>query len=180
MTLAVVGCLAAGMGGCADSPADAALGFVRRLGGRAETVRRIDLAHTATTDADLARLAKLGGEALAGVEDLDLTHTAITDSGLTTLAAFSTLRKLSLTLTAVTDAGLPAILPLGTLSELYLIETAVTDAGVEPLSRLSSLRRLVLLRTAVSAVGLERLRRALPGATIDVEPPVVRARRAAR
>ena len=156
MTLAVVGCLGAGMGGCADSPADAALGFVRRLGGRAETVRRIDLAHTATTDADLARLAKLGGEALAGVEDLDLTHTAITDSGLTTLAAFPTLRKLSLTL------------------------TAVTDAGVEPLSRLSSLRRLVLLRTAVSAAGLERLRRALPGATIDVEPPVVRARRAAR
>lgn len=177
-TLAICGCVVAV--GCGRSPEEAALGVVRRLGGRADSIRRLDLAHTAATDADLARLAAVGGEALGGVEDLDLTHTPVTDGGLAALAAFPKLRKLSLTLTAVTDAGLPALAPLGDLSELYLIETAVTDAGVEPLARLASLRRLVLLRTDVGDAGLARLRRSLPEATIDVEPPTARARRAAR
>lgn len=177
-TPALLGVVVAVAVGCARSPEDAAVGFVRRLGGRADSIRRIDLAHTAATDADLARLAATGGESLAAVEELDLTHTAVTDGGLASLAAFPGLRKLSLTLTRVTDAGLPKLASLEHLSELYLIETSVTDAGVEPLSRLVSLRRLVLLRTAVGAAGLERLRRAVPGATIDVEPPAVRARRA--
>jgi len=179
--LSLVGCVVAGMIGCARSPEEAAVGFVRRLGGRADSIHRIDLAHTAATDADLTRLvAAVGGAALAGVEELDLTHTAVTDGGLATLAAFPSLRKLSLTLTRVSDAGLPALAALGKLSELYLIETAVTDAGVEPLCRLLSLRRLVLLRTAVGDAGLERLRQALPDAMIHVEPPAARARRAAR
>lgn len=179
-TLSLMGCLVVCAVGCAGSPGEVVVGFVRRLGGRADSIRRIDLAHTAVTDADLARLVAVGREALVGVEELDLTHTAVTDGGLATLEAFPSLRKLSLTLTRVTDAGLPALAPLGNLSELYLIETAVTDAGVEPLSRLVSLRRLVLLRTTVGDAALERLRRALPEATIDVEPAAARARRAAR
>lgn len=166
--------------GCARSPEEAALGEVRRLGGRADSIRRLDLAHTVASDADLARLAAIGGGALAGVEELDLTHSRITDRGLQSLGAFPEVKKLTLTLTGVTDAGLPALGGLGKLSELYLIETAITDAAVEPLSRLASLRKLVLLRTGVGDAGIVRLRQALPEAEIHVEPAAVRARRAAR
>ena len=81
----VAGCSVVGTSGCARSPEEEVVGLVRRLGGRADSIRRIDLAHTATTDADLARLVAIGGEPLAGVEELDLTHTAVTDAGVTAL-----------------------------------------------------------------------------------------------
>jgi hypothetical protein len=166
--------------GCAPAPEEAALGYVRRLGGRAASIRRLDLAHTSATDADLAMLAAVGGGALAGVEELDLTHTGITDVGLSALRSFPNVKKLSLTLTGITDAGLPALAALEQLADLYLIETAITDAAVEPLSGFARLRTLVLLRTAVSEAGIVRLRQALPSTAIQIEPAGGRGRRAVR
>jgi len=172
--------LVAAVVGCARSPEEATLGEVRRLGGRAASIHRLDLAHTAAADADLARLTAIGGDALAGVEELDLTHTGISDRGLVSLQAFSGLKKLSLTLTGVTDAGLAALKPLERLADLALVETGITDAAVEPLSCLTGVRRLVLLRTRLSESGIARLRQSLPEAEIHVEPAAVRGRRAAR
>lgn len=173
--------------GCTTTPEQAALSMVRRLGGKAMAVDgqagivRIDLAHTAVTDDDLARLAGLGGGGAAGplgrLEELDLTHTAITDRGVEALPAFPRLRKLSLTLTKVTDAGLASLSTLDHLAELYLIETRLSDAAVEPLSRLRHLQTLVLLRTDVSDAAIDSLRRALPRAKIQIEPAAARSGR---
>ena len=179
--------LATVLAGCSTTPEQAALRLVRRLGGKAmavdgqEGIVRIDLAHTAVSDDDLARLARLGGGGSAGtlgrMEELDLTHTAITDRGVEVLRAFPLLRKLSLTLTKVTDAGLASLSTMGHLTELYLIETQLTDAAVEPLSRLRHLQTLVLLRTDVSDAGIDSLRRALPRAKVQIEPAAARSGR---
>jgi hypothetical protein len=166
--------------GCARSPEQEAMAFVRRLGGRADSIRRLDLAQTAATDGDLEQLAAVGDGALVAVEELDLTRTRVTDHGLVALRAFSGLTKLTLTLTGVSDEGLAALEPLERLADLALIETGITDAAVEPLSRLTGVRRLVLMRTGVSAAGIARLRQSLPEAEIHVEPAAARARRAAR
>ncbi|MCX7431352.1 MAG: hypothetical protein NTY17_10175 [Planctomycetia bacterium] len=179
--------LAMVLAGCTTTPEQAALSLVRRLGGKAmpadgqEGIVRIDLAHTAVTDNDLARLAGLGGGGPAGplgrMEALDLTHTGITDRGVESLAAFPRVRKLSLTLTKVTDAGLASLSTMEHLTELYLIETQLTDAAVEPLSRLRHLQTLVLLRTDVSDAGVDSLRRALPRAKVQIEPAAARSGR---
>lgn len=170
----------AGMLGCGQTPAEAVVACVRRLGGRAETIRRIDLAQTPTTDADLERLAAIGGGSLTAVEELDLTRTGITDRGLAAVRGFSGLTRLTLTLTAVTDEGLRQLEPLEHLADLALIETAIDDHAVEPLSRLTRLRRLVLMRTRLSDTAIARLRQMLPRTAIHVEPAAARARRNAR
>jgi len=179
--------LATMLAGCTTTPEQAALSLVRRLGGKAtatdgqEGIVRIDLAHTAVTDDDLARLAGLGGGGSAGplgrLEEFDLTHTAITDIGIESLPAFPLLRKLSLTLTKVTDAGLASLATLEHLTALYLIETRLSDAAVEPLSRLRHLQTLVLLRTDLSDAAIDSLRRALPRAKIQIEPAGARSGR---
>ena len=179
--------MAALVASCTPAPQQEALTLVRRLGGRAtaggqSNIARIDLAHTAVTDDELARLAALGGGPngpLGRLEELDLTHTGITDRGIESLAGFPAVRKLSLTLTQVTDAGLAPLSALEHLTELYLIETRLTDAAVEPLSRLRQLQTLVLLRTGVSDAGIERLRRALPRTRIQIEPAAARSVRRA-
>jgi len=176
----VTALVAIGMTGCPHSTEDAAVGFVRRLGGRAPSIHRLDLAHTAIGDDDLQRLTQIGGASLAGVEQLDLTHTRITDRGVAMLRSFPKVKKLSLTLTGVSDAGVHSLAALEQLAELYLIETAVTDAALEPLSRLVHLRTLVLLRTDVTPAGISRLRQALPTALIQVDPAGGRTRRAQR
>jgi len=145
--------------------------------GLVEKIMRIDLAHTRVTDADLAALAGGAGEPLAAVEEIDLTHTSVGDAGVAALGAFPAVRKLSLTLTRVGDAGLAPLASLGRLAELYLAETSLTDDAVPALERLAGLRVLVLLRTGLSDAGIARLRRALPEATIQVEPAAARRRR---
>jgi len=188
----IAGCLVCG---CGDAPERAAtkavVRAVERLGGkvviaaaaapgdRPGAVRRIDLAHTAVTDADLTGLAALAAAAggpLDAVEELDLTHTAVGDRGVAAVAALPAIRKLSLTLTRVGDAGLGPLARLERLTELYLAETSLTDEAVAALERLAGLRVLVLLRTGVSDAGVARLRRALPEATIQVEPAAARRR----
>ena len=176
----VAAVFAANVTGCARSPEQEAMVFVRRLGGRADSIRRIDLAQTTATDADLERLAAVGDGALAAVEELDLTRTRVTDRGLVALQAFPGLTKLTLTLTGVSDGGLAALEPLGRLTDLALIETGITDAAVESLSHLTGLRRLVLMRTGVSDAGIARLRQSLPETQIHIEPAAARARRASR
>ena len=186
--------LAACISGCARTPEQAVVALVQRLGGRTTAVAarestatvteqaaitRIDLAHTAVTDGDLAILAAAcsSGGLLDRVEELDLTHTGITDRGLELLVAFPAVRKLSLTLTRITDAGLAPLAGLTHLTDLYLIETRLTDAAVDPLSQLSQLRMLVLLRTGLSAAGIARLRHSLPQTMIQVEPSPARPAR---
>jgi len=186
MAISAAALLSGVLAGCSPTPEQAALKLVRRLGGSVTAasgtngIVRVDLAHTAVTDDDLARLARAGGGAagpLGRLVEFDLTHTGITDRGIESLTAFPLLRKLSLTLTQVTDAGIDPLAALEQLSELYLIETQLTDAAVEPLSRLRHLQTLVLLRTALSDAGIASLRRSLPQVTIQIEPAAARSRR---
>jgi hypothetical protein len=166
--------------GCAPAPGQAAARAIERLGGKAvfappagdapAALRRIDLAHTQVSDADLVRLAREWGGAagpLATVEELDLTHTAVGDEAVAALPEFPALRKLSLTLTRVGDGGLAPLARLDRLAELYLADTPVTDAAVATLEKLPRLRTLVLLRTEVSDAAAARLRRALPDALVQ-------------
>lgn len=138
-------------------------------------ITSVNLAHTKLSDEDLAALIAISP--LLALEDLNLTHTSITDRGLAVVGQLRALRKLSLTLTAISDTGLTQLEGLRHLTELYLIDTDVTDAAVEPLSKLGTLRSLILLRTAITPAGIARLRKSLPEATIQIEPPGARTRR---
>ena len=161
------------LAGCERTPEARAIALVSGLGGKVklagtapdEKLAEIDLSRTRVTDADLEELP-----ALSSLEALNLSGTAITDRGLTALGKFSGLRKLNLNLTKISDRGLAELVGLEQLEDLYLIETGVTDAGAEQLARLGHLKMLSLLRTRLSAQAVAQLRRALPAATIQIEP----------
>jgi beta-lactamase regulating signal transducer with metallopeptidase domain/Leucine-rich repeat (LRR) protein len=105
------------------------------------------------TDADLERLAGLGG-----LEFLVLNDARITDDGLTALKGLTALWGLSLCDAKITGAGLEHLQDLAGLRWLDLSHAGVTDAGLQGLEGLRQLRRLNLMMTQVTDAGLEHLK----------------------
>ena len=116
------------------------------------------------TDAGLAPLAPLADK----ITSLDLARTKVTDGGLKAVGAMKNLVELHLENTAITDAGLDALKPLAGLEYLNLYGTKVTDAGTAKLSGLAKLKSIYLWQTAVTKNGVAALKKALPGAHINI------------
>jgi hypothetical protein len=144
-------------------------------------VAALDLAGTAITDADLAKLA-----GLTALTELSLARTKVSDAGLIHLQALTALRRLDLDGTplrslgvrglkdlpkltelrlgcpTLTDLFLPQLGELKQLERLSLANSQITDDGLKHLSGLSALRELDLSNTLVTAVGAAALAKALP------------------
>lgn len=116
------------------------------------------------SDAGLAPLAPIADK----ITSLDLARTKVTDAGLKSVGAMKNLVELHLENTGITDAGLDALKPLAGLEYLNLYGTKVTDAGAAKLSSLAKLKSLYLWQTAVTKNGVAALKKALPGAHINI------------
>ena len=116
------------------------------------------------TDAGLAPLGAIADK----ITSLDLARTKVTDGGLKSVGAMKNLVELHLENTGITDAGLDALKPLANLEYLNLYGTKVTDAGAAKLSALAKLKSLYLWQTAVTKNGVAALKKALPGAHINI------------
>lgn len=100
------------------------------------------------------------------VQKVYLNGTATTDADLAVLAKLPKLRNLFLGQTKITDAGLEHLKGRTSLVTLSLNSTDISDAGLKHVATLSGLKTLNLQDTKVSATGVQELRRALPTTTI--------------
>jgi hypothetical protein len=145
-------------------------------------VVRVDLHHTAVTDADLEPLEGLksvralnlygtpvtdaGVKHLSGLTDLRILYlndTHVTDAALQSLQELIHLNELDLAGTGVTDAGLVYLKDMTELHDLTLGGSQITDAGLAHLKGLRNLKHLYLVHTSVTAAGIQELKKALPG-----------------
>ncbi|MCE9546764.1 MAG: hypothetical protein K8T25_14890, partial [Planctomycetia bacterium] len=155
------------------SPVPAAAEILKRiqeLGGRAtldpanQTIVRLQLSGTKTTDQDLVTL---GG--LADLVELSLAKTRITDAGLPHLIGLKKLEALHLADNPITDEGVAAVKDMTQLQLLGLKGTQVGDAGLVHLARLKNLQWLGLRNTKVTDAGLAQLKNLpqLPGVSLS-------------
>lgn len=155
-----------------------------RVGGLIQALNRtgpnaaftVNLAGTACTDDELARIARFPGlrdlnlnrtnvtdrglahlGELVGLQSLALDGTPVTDGGVSNLKGAVGLQSLSLKNTAVTDASLRNVKEFVGLRCLHLDGTKVSDAGIELLKELTGLRELTLDNTPVTDVSLEHV-----------------------
>ena len=136
--------------------------------------RRVNLAESNVTDAELAKLKEFG------VQHLHLQGTRITGAGLVHLQG-SYLQSLSLRGTKLTDTGLEHVKGFSDLEWLDLGSTKTTNAGLKYLKGLPHLRELWLDDTQVTDQGVKELQQSLPKCRIERKPPTTdtRQRRAA-
>jgi hypothetical protein len=119
-----------------------------------QSLRRLSLRNTWTTDAGLLHLATL-----RRIEALDLSLTKVTDAGLACLADRGNLRRLDLDLCArVTGRGLAHLPPDSSLADLSATGSGFDRDGLTVLKRLPALCRVSLERTKVPAEELEGYR----------------------
>ena len=121
--------------------------------GHIKKLRRLDLASSGVTDADLAILA----DNLGSLENLSLNSTAVTDDGLRHLNKLKNLEAVYLTNTRITDAGIAHLRNLPKLWHLHILRTSITDVGVTYLGKMSKLRHLNVSHTAITDNCLEHL-----------------------
>jgi uncharacterized membrane protein/YHS domain-containing protein/mono/diheme cytochrome c family protein len=104
------------------------------------------IAGTNFSDAELAKLAKLG----PNLRWLDLGGTAVTDAGLAQLEAMPNLTRLHLERTRLTDTGLEHLKNLSELEYLNLYGTGITDEGLDQLQTMPKLKQIYVWQTKVS------------------------------
>lgn len=162
-----------------------ALIAIDRLGGVVTAddagVKKIDLAKTAVTDADLVlldafpelveldlRLTKVTDEGIPHVARLkklrflNLFRTPLTDRGLQQLSGLTELETLLIGGTKITSEGLAALRPLSHIHKISVFDTGIDDAAVEHLKTMSSLRILLIGRSKITESGSAALTAAIP------------------
>ena len=108
---------------------------------------------------------------LPALRDLTVGGAQLTAHGLEALRTLP-LERLELDGGALGDDALAALRGWKSLTELWLAVAGVTDRGLRALESLPNARRIYLRcqRSSLTEFAVERLRRALPGATIHVDP----------
>ena len=119
---------------------------------------------------------------LKGLVHLDLRGQPVTDAQLIHLKPLTELTHLHLENTKITDKGLENLKGLVNLEYLNLYGTAVSDAGLANLEGMKKLKRLYLWQTKVTEAGAAKLKKAIPGADINLgitegPPPVIVAKK---
>jgi len=134
------------------------IAWITEQGGRAERndagqIVAVDLTSTWITDADLARIGRIGS-----LRKLNLAHTRITDVGIEHLKPLKNVTELSLYYAEyITDIAIAHLQGWKQLESLNLRGVRLTSYAFEHLSKLTGLRSLDIAFTEVEDDGFEQL-----------------------
>jgi hypothetical protein len=129
-----------------------------------------DFGLTRMTDPGLKEIA-----CLRAVKTLYLSHSAdVSDTGIAYVAKLTNLETLDLSGTGISDAGIAKLAALTHLKDLDIHWTNVSDAGLRHLCGMRTLRHVRAFSTKATSAGVGELRAALPEATIEWDPDLVR------
>lgn len=113
--------------------------------GQLKSLRRLDLAASGVTDADMSELRQL-----TSLRDLSLNDTVISDEGVKNLGASFAGERLSIEGTRITDKSAVVISQISSIKKLNVARTHLTDAGVCLLCKLPYLTELNLSGTQIT------------------------------
>ncbi len=107
------------------------------------------------------------------IRKLTLARTNVSGADLAGLASFTSIEFLDLGRTDIGDEAMDAIVQLKGLKVLNLRGTKVTDEGIQQLAKLKGLEKVYLWGSDVTVSGVKRLQKRLPSATISAGVRIV-------